>query len=278
MAFKSGFTNQYSTVRDVMAPGPLRRAAGFHYQEFTSLPEPVRLAPDFYHTGDQNRGSVWQEFLMPDTAETIESSDDPYWKFPAITRNLYGTGSLTYEATAVTDKLQRGILLNVLKRAALTGPDQDLPESVKVRHGLTSRGKRIHYYLNFSGMNWSIPYSYKPGADYSQTPHAGQARHSQSNHGIWLLSLKSRAEADGEGSSREIVPVGIRRKTPAQMPGNKFQIWDQSRCARHGEIARGLAHISLLSSGVVTHRSRKPNWPVSFTSRAASRKPVIAAR
>ena len=37
MAFKSGFTNQYSTVRDVMAPGPLRKAAGFHYQEFSSL-------------------------------------------------------------------------------------------------------------------------------------------------------------------------------------------------------------------------------------------------
>ena len=42
--------------------------------------------------------------------------------------------------------------------------------------------------------------------------------------------------------------------------------------------AGGQIRMSLFSSGVVTHRSRKPNWPVSFTSRAASRKPVMAAR
>src|SRR5205814_2972597 len=86
MAFKSGFTNQYSTVRDVMAPGPLRSAAGFHYQEFTSLPDPERLTPDAYKVGDQNKGAIWEEFLIPDTAEVIASCDDPYWNFPAITR------------------------------------------------------------------------------------------------------------------------------------------------------------------------------------------------
>src|SRR5438034_724468 len=53
MAFKSGFTNEHSTVRHVMAPGPLRAAAGFHYQEFTSVPEPRRLTPDRYPYGDR---------------------------------------------------------------------------------------------------------------------------------------------------------------------------------------------------------------------------------
>lgn len=43
MAFKSGFTNGHSTVRDTMAPGPLRAAAGFHYQEFTNLAAVVKL-------------------------------------------------------------------------------------------------------------------------------------------------------------------------------------------------------------------------------------------
>ena len=70
MAFKSGFTNEYSTVRDVMAPGPLRAAAGFHYQEFTNLAQPVRLTPDPFHAGADNQGSVWQEFLIPDTARS----------------------------------------------------------------------------------------------------------------------------------------------------------------------------------------------------------------
>jgi beta-galactosidase len=165
MAFKSGFTNQYSTVRDVMAPGPLRSAAGFHYQEFTNLSEPKPLTPDPYGVGQQNRGSVWEEFLVPDTAEVVASFDDPHWHFPAITRNKYGSGTLTYEGTFLTDPLQREIIRDVLKRARLTGPDQSLPEVVKVRHGRNSQGRLVHYYLNFSDAEQSVSYRYYDGAD-----------------------------------------------------------------------------------------------------------------
>ena len=165
MAFKSGFTNEYSTVRDVMAPGPLREAAGVHYQEFTNLAEPERLTPDPYNIGDQNKGSVWQEFLVPDTAEVVASFDDPYWHFPAITRNKYGTGTLTYEATFVTDTLQREIVRHILERAGLTGPDQNLPEAVRVRHGHNAQGRLLHYYLNFSGQEQSVLYPYGNGTD-----------------------------------------------------------------------------------------------------------------
>jgi len=165
MEFKSGFTNQYSTVRDAMAPGPLRQAAGFHYQEFTSLAKPEKLIPDAYNVGEQNLGSVWQEFLIPDTAAVIESLDDPYWHFPSVTRNKYGSGTLTYQATYVTDTLQREIIRDVLKNAGLTGPDQDLPAEVKVRHGRNGRGKLLHYYLNFSGAEQAISYPYQNATD-----------------------------------------------------------------------------------------------------------------
>ena len=165
MAFKSGFTNENSTVRDVMAPGPLREAAGIHYQEFTNLTAPERLTPDPFNVGDQNVGSVWQEFLVPDTAEVLASFDDPYWHFPAITRNKYGDGTLTYEATFVSDTLQREIIRDLLKRASLTGPDQDLPDVVKVRHGRNSQGNMLHYYLNFSGSKQSFVYPYADATD-----------------------------------------------------------------------------------------------------------------
>jgi beta-galactosidase len=46
MAFKSGFTNEYDTVRWVRAPGPLRKAAGFSYQEFSNLSKPLALKGD----------------------------------------------------------------------------------------------------------------------------------------------------------------------------------------------------------------------------------------
>src|SRR5438477_9300095 len=134
MAFKSGFTNEYSTVGDVMAPGPLRAAAGLHYQEFTNLAAPERLTPDPYKVGEQNTGSVWEEFLVPDTAEVVAWFDDPYWHFPAITRNKYGSGTLTYEGTFLSDNLQRELIRDVLNRAGLSNSDENLPDTVRVRH------------------------------------------------------------------------------------------------------------------------------------------------
>ena len=177
VAFKSGFTDEHSTVRDTMAPGPLLAACGFHYQEFTNLPGPKSLTPDPYEVGEQNMGAVWQEFLVPDTAETIASFDDPYWHFPAITRNKYGSGTLTYEGTFVTDTLQREVIRDVLKRAGLTGPDQDLPGAIRVRHGRNGQGKVLHYYLNFSGQEQSISYPYNTGLDLltAATVQPGQA-------------------------------------------------------------------------------------------------------
>ena len=108
---------------------------------------------------------MWEEFLVPDTAEVVASFDDSHWHFPAITRNKYGSGTLTYEGTFLTDPLQREIIREVLKRARLTGPDQSLPGVVKVRHGRNAQGKMLHYYLNFSDAEQSVSYPYREGAD-----------------------------------------------------------------------------------------------------------------
>ncbi len=176
MAFKSGFTNEYSTVRDVMAPGPLRAAAGFHYQEFTNLAEPEPLTPDLYGVGEQNKGSVWEEFLIPETAQVIASFEDPYWHSPAITRNNFGSGTLTYEGTFLTDTLQRQVIRDVVKRAGLTGQDQNLPSAVKVRHGRNAQGKVLHYYLNFSGEEQTFSYPYGNGSDLLTNASARQGQ------------------------------------------------------------------------------------------------------
>ena len=52
MTFKSGFANENSAVRWVRAPGPLREAAGFSYQEFSNLEHPLALKGDPFHVGD----------------------------------------------------------------------------------------------------------------------------------------------------------------------------------------------------------------------------------
>jgi beta-galactosidase len=166
MTFKSGFASENSAVRWVRAPGPLREAAGFSYQEFSNLEKPLALKDDPFHAGDENKVSYWAEFLMPEHAKALAYYDHPFFgKWPAITENNYGSGTLTYEGTYLSDTLQKAIVEQVLKEANLTGPDQQLPAPVHVKHGVNSQGKQLHYYLNYSSDPQTFTYPYKDGTD-----------------------------------------------------------------------------------------------------------------
>jgi beta-galactosidase len=65
----------------------------------------------------------------------------------------------------LSDALQRKVLLDVLGRAGLTGPDQDLPLSVRLRQGVGRDGKRLRYYLNYSRAPQSFAYPHPAGTD-----------------------------------------------------------------------------------------------------------------
>ncbi|MCX6637688.1 MAG: beta-galactosidase, partial [Acidobacteria bacterium] len=166
VAFKSGFANQYSTVRWTRMPGPLREAAGFSYQEFSNLKQPLPLRGDPFGAGAANRVSVWAELLQPETAKPLAYYDHPFFgRYPAITLNRFGKGSLLYEGTVLSDQLQAKVLLQVLETAGLTGPDQKLPSNVRVKHGSSNAGRAMHFYLNFSSREQRFPYSCPPGVD-----------------------------------------------------------------------------------------------------------------
>jgi beta-galactosidase len=166
VTFKSGFCNEFSTVRWEMAPGPLRDAAGMHYQEFSNLRESLELKDDPFHAGTENKVSDWAEMLILDTAQPLAYYDHPFFgKYPAIARNAFGKGTLTYEGTVLSGKLQDAVLLDVLKQAGLTGPDQGLPGSVRVKHGVNAKGKAVHYYFNYSSAPQTFIYSYSAGTE-----------------------------------------------------------------------------------------------------------------
>ena len=149
-----------------MAPGPLREAAGFHYQEFSSLKQPLALKGDPFHAGDSNKVSEWAELLIVDAAQALGFYDHPFFKkFPAITRNRFGKGTLTYEGTVLSDQLQEKVLVDILQQVGLTGPDQQLPTPVRVKHGVNREGKTIHYYFNYSSDPQTFNYSYEPGSN-----------------------------------------------------------------------------------------------------------------
>jgi beta-galactosidase len=166
LTFKSGFCNEYSTVRWVRMPGPLTEACGFTYQEFSNLKHELPLKGDPFQAGEKNTVSAWAEFLMPESAKALAYYDHPFFgKYPAITRNQFGGGTLTYEGTFLSDALQSKVLMDVLKVAGLGSPDQQLPAPVKARHGVSLSGKRIHYYLNYSGRAQTFTYPYAEAAE-----------------------------------------------------------------------------------------------------------------
>jgi beta-galactosidase len=166
LTLKSGFCDEYSTVRPVMAPGPLREAAGFHYQEFSNLREPLALKGDPFQAGPDNRVSDWAELLLPDTATPLAYYDHSFFgKYPAVTQNHFGKGTLTYEGTVLSEGLQQKLLQRVLDEAHLGGPDQKLPAAVRVKHGVTRAGKALHYYFNFSAAAQEVVYPYGSGTE-----------------------------------------------------------------------------------------------------------------
>jgi beta-galactosidase len=166
LAFKSGFCNEYSTVRWEMMPGPLGVAAGFHYQEFSSLKQPLPLKDDPYHLGAENKVSDWAEMIIPDAAKPLAYYEHPFLgKYPALTRNQFGKGSLTYEGTVLNDQLQKAVLLDVLKTAGLVTSDQSLPSAIHVKHARNRMGKTLHFYFNYSNDARMVPYAYPTGTD-----------------------------------------------------------------------------------------------------------------
>ena len=49
--------------------------------------------------------------------------------------------------------------------AGLTGPDQQLPAPLHVKHGTNRKGKTIHYFMNYSDAPQTFAYAYRAGED-----------------------------------------------------------------------------------------------------------------
>jgi beta-galactosidase len=177
MTFKSGFANENAAVRWEMAPGPLREALGFHYQEFSNLAQPLALKADPYHAGAENKVQYWAEFLELDTAKALASYDHPFFgRWPAITENAFGKGKVVYEGTYLSDTLQANVLRSVLAEAGLIGADQKLPAKVHAQSGINGENRALHYYFNYSGTQQSFAYPHAAGVDLlsGRTVAAGQ--------------------------------------------------------------------------------------------------------
>ena len=165
MMFKSAYCNEYSAVRNMLAPGPLRQACGFYYQEYSTI-EPMKLKSDNLQLPEGNHISEWYEFLITETAKPIAYADHQFFgRWPVITENSYGKGKLTYIGTYPSEELLKNILFNAAKEAAVATPATAYQFPVIFRSGTNKLGKNINYIFNYSGESKSIKYPYDSGTD-----------------------------------------------------------------------------------------------------------------
>jgi len=166
MQFKSGFSDENSMVRPMIAPGPLREACGFSYQEFTNF-NTLSLKNDPFQVGESgNKVNTWAEYLICETAEPLAYYDHKYFQqYPAITKNKFGKGSLLYEGCMVSDEIQKKIILKELESLNLKTPDQDIQWPLITKSGINDDGKTIRYYYNYSSDAKTVVYPYNKGTE-----------------------------------------------------------------------------------------------------------------
>src|SRR3569833_1577080 len=103
---------------------------------------------------------------MPDHAKAVATYDHPFFgKWPAITENQFGSGTLLYEGTYLSEPLQKAVLRQSLAAVGLTGADQQLASGVHVTHNENRIGKRIHYYFNYSAAEVRPAYTHEAGTN-----------------------------------------------------------------------------------------------------------------
>lgn len=149
MMHKSGYCNEHSAVRATCAPGPLRKACGFYYQEYSTINN-LKLKDDPFLLGKENCVSDWYEFLIPETATPLAYADHPFFgKWPVVTENKYGKGKLVYIGTYPSQGLLDKLVKQVAVEAGVISSDE-YTFPVIVRSGINSAGKQLHYVFNYS--------------------------------------------------------------------------------------------------------------------------------
>lgn len=164
LQFKSGFCDENSMVRPTMAPGPLREACGFYYQEFSNFQE-LQLKGNPFEV-EENVVKDWMEYLIPETAKALAYYDHPYFsEYPAITINDFGKGTLLYEGTILSDQIQTKIIKEAVERAGISSPDLSLSWPLIVKSGKNDSGNKVHFYYNYTSEEKELVYPHPSGKE-----------------------------------------------------------------------------------------------------------------
>jgi beta-galactosidase len=103
--------------------------------------------------------SQWAEFLDLTTAKPLAAYDHPFFgRWPAITENHFGNGTLIYEGTALSDRLQQAVVQHALEASGISFDPDAFQSTVREKHGVNTQGRTILYLLNYSSTTANVKY------------------------------------------------------------------------------------------------------------------------
>jgi beta-galactosidase len=149
----------------VRAPGPLRDAAGSAIRS-SPISTPARAQRRSIPRRRRQQGSVLGRISDARTRKALAYYDHPFFgRWPAITENEFGAGTLLYEGTYLSDKLQTA----VLQAARSTKPaDQSRPAAARCG-SCRARGQSARQatalLLQLLRRRVKLTYAYAPGTN-----------------------------------------------------------------------------------------------------------------
>lgn len=150
VTFKSAFADEHIKIYHDTQPHILHKALGIHYDQFT-YPKNVTVS----YNGVTSEAREWMEMVTCDTANALATYGHEVWnRYAAVTDNQYGKGHALYLASMFGENTLIEILKEFFAKIELN-EDAKLPISadfpVVVKQGTNDMGRRIIYYLNYSG-------------------------------------------------------------------------------------------------------------------------------
>src|SRR5574344_14787 len=159
--YKSGYCNEHSAVRSVKSPGPLRKACGLYYQEYSTIGR-LSLKDNPFGVKDNNISSI-QELLIPETAKPLAYAAHPFFgKWPVITENSYGKGRLVYIGTVPSQDIMDKILRDEAVKLGVISDNTDRFPII-IKSGVNAKGRTLRYVFNYSATPASVSYDFGNG-------------------------------------------------------------------------------------------------------------------
>lgn len=155
--FKTAFVDENVKVSHEIQPRIITKCMGVHYHQFT-FPQDVKLSGVIMGEKGDHDAKVFMELLIPDTAEVWASYEHYNWKgYAAATKNHFGCGNACYIGCMTDEELLMKIFKRAFADAGVFHVDKPC-FPVIVKTGTNDFGKKVYFYLNYSGREQTVQY------------------------------------------------------------------------------------------------------------------------